>query len=479
MKILRSKLVLLSLLLFTFIIVVKANSIVSEVFLHPRDTLLESSQKDALESDLQKNNPSEDKSIDSTQVSDSELISEHNTRNNARISSIEDSDITDTVPQRKVNEYIRNLGLSGFPPQNQGVWIQTENSILAKHQESVLLPAASVTKVATTLAALVWLEPEYRFITKFLTNGVIESGVLQGDLIVAGSADPFFVWEEAIHVGNALNKIGISTILGDLIITGPFYMNWEENPQVSGSFLKSALDYETWSAEAFAQYQAMPPNTAKPQISITGDIRLSSLDKITEATLLVEHDSLPIVELLKKMNNYSNNAMAEMIANYIGGPDFIKKVVIDNTGIDQSEISLINGSGLGDQNLMSPRAACRIFLAIQTYLNSHSMNIADVLTVVGQDESILDSRVLPQGAVLKSGTLNNASVIAGALPTRDIGVVWFSVMNGGSNLNKFRTEQEFLLKSLSSQWGIPQDSLDIVSPDRSRYKNTSTIRTLG
>ena len=59
------------------------------------------------------------------------------------------------------------------------------------------MPAASLSKVAVTLAALETLGAEYQFVTQIGTNGSIQNGILQGDLIVEGSYDPFFVWEEA------------------------------------------------------------------------------------------------------------------------------------------------------------------------------------------------------------------------------------------------------------------------------------------
>jgi len=40
--------------------------------------------------------------------------------------------------------------------------------------------------------------------------------VLQGDLIITGSGDPFLVWEEVIALGNSLNQLGIKRVTGNL-----------------------------------------------------------------------------------------------------------------------------------------------------------------------------------------------------------------------------------------------------------------------
>lgn len=45
----------------------------------------------------------------------------------------------------------------------------------------------------------------YCFIICFYIDGFIYNGVLEGNLFVVGDYDFFFVWEEAIVVGNVLN----------------------------------------------------------------------------------------------------------------------------------------------------------------------------------------------------------------------------------------------------------------------------------
>jgi serine-type D-Ala-D-Ala carboxypeptidase/endopeptidase (penicillin-binding protein 4) len=67
---------------------------------------------------------------------------------------------------------------------------------------------------------------------------------------------------------------------------------------------------------------------------------------------------------------------------------------------------------------MSPRAVCGIFRAIKRLVQAQGMTIVDIFTVMGQDESVLDQRLLPRQAVSKSGTLDTVSALAGALPTQ-------------------------------------------------------------
>ena len=358
----------------------------------------------------------------------------------------------ETTTNTKIQQYLNSLTSQGFAQENQGIWIQSGNTLLANHQGTTPLPAASITKVATSLAALQKFGPEHQFITLISTNGTIKNGVLKGDLIIQGSEDPLFVWEEAIALGNALNQKGIKRVTGNLIIADKFYMNFELNPLKSGELLKEGLNSKIWSAEVSAQHQTLPLNTPKPQVQIDGTVKVLPAvpDRLQP---LVKHYSLPLAELIKKMNQYSNNLMADMLADTVGGAKVVAQQAAAAIGLPPAEIQLVNGSGLSEDNRISPRAACGLFLALERYLQPYNMTVADVLTVVGKDKGILSERPLPKLAVIKSGTLDNVSALGGALPTQKQQTVWFVIMNGGANVEVFRTQQEVLLKGFLSEWG--------------------------
>lgn len=344
----------------------------------------------------------------------------------------------------QVQSYINRLVALGGSRETHGVWIQSEGRLLGSHQGTSPLPSASVTKVATTLVALETFNPDHRFTTQIKYIGAIKNGVLQGDLIIQGGEDPFFVWEEAIEIGNLLASKGIKRISGNLAIVGKFYMNFESSPIVAGDFLKQGLNSDLWSGEAETQYRTLPANTPRPKITIDGEVKVLS-ESPYRAQLLIRHDSFPLAELLKKMNRYSNNLMADMFAESVGGAAMVAQQAAELAGVPKNEVQLVNGSGLGEANRMSPRAAVGMFLAIARYLKPYNMTVADVFTVVGKDEGILDERKLPKLAVIKSGSLDSVSTLAGALPTQKQGIVWFAIFNSGGDLQLLRSEQESLL----------------------------------
>lgn len=379
-----------------------------------------------------------------------------------------------------LEQYLQDLTATGVTETNQGIWIQSGYHLLADHQGTEPLPAASLTKVATSLAALKTWGPDHQFETLVSATGPIQNGVLQGDLVIQGNNDPFFVWEEAIALGNALNRLGLRQVTGNLIITGNFAMNYEVNPQVAGAFLKQALNSQQWSAEITAQHQTLPTGTPKPQVAIAGSVQVATLP-IPKQIALLRHQSLPLAQILKQMNIYSNNAMAEMLAASVGGEQVVAQLASQSAGFPRHEIQLINGSGLGPENRISPRAICAMFMAIEAYLRPRNMTIADLFPISGRDVGTLIDRTIPTTAVVKTGTLWNVSSLAGALPTRDRGLVWFAIINRGEDLDGLRHRQDGLLQNLVQKWGVSPTVAAAIAPSTATQRpdtsNSTSDRT--
>ncbi|MCY7320654.1 MAG: D-alanyl-D-alanine carboxypeptidase [Phormidesmis sp. CAN_BIN36] len=368
----------------------------------------------------------------------------------------------DRSAEQTMKQYLKQLVSEGLSETNQGIWLQSGAKLLANNQGTTPLPAASLTKVATTLAALETWGPDHQFETLITATGPIQNGVLQGDLVIQGGGDPLFDWEEAIALGHSLQKIGISRITGNLLIVDSFMMSFEDDRTQSGTLLKQALNSKTWDEDAKAEYEQLPKDTPRPAIEIKGSVKvLAKTALLPKQILLLRHRSLPLTDLLKRMNVHSQNQMSQMLADNLGGVQATIQKAATAAGVSPTEIQLVNGSGLSMNNRISPRAACAMFAAIDHYIHPRNLTIADLFPVSGWDhEGTLEDRDLPRAAVVKTGTLNEVSALAGVLPTRDRGFVWFAIINRGSNISNLRKQQEVFLKSLQQQWGtMPSSSL--------------------
>lgn len=367
----------------------------------------------------------------------------------------------DPTVEAIVENYLTRLAKLGYDPTRQGVWIQSEWAELGQNNPNIPLSAASLTKIATSIAALAKWGTEHRFETRFYTTGTLENGVISGDLIVEGGNDPLFVWEEAISVGNALNQLGIHQVKGNLVIITPFDMNFKEDPQKSGEFFQIALNSQRWTPAVTEAYQQLPPNTPRPQIVLQGIVQVTSY--LPEGSQLrLRHQSLTLAEILKQMNIYSNNAMAEQLAQAVGGAQVVAQTAAQVANFDPNEIQLINGSGLGVENQISPHAATQMLIALEEKLKGSSISVADIFPVAGRDkQGTMQWRGIPEGIAVKTGTLNQVSALAGVIPTRERGNVWFALINSGSGIERFRAEQDRFLQELGNHWQLlPQDNLN-------------------
>lgn len=364
------------------------------------------------------------------------------------------SNLPDSATETIIDQYLQGLSAKGAVVRHQGIWIQSGLAVMAKHQERIPLPAASLTKIATTLAALHKWGPSHQFETLVSATGPIKNGVLQGDLVIEGGGDPLFVWEEAIALGNSLNQMGIRRISGSLIITGDFSTNYEENPVVSGQLLRQGFNSKQWSRNFMYRYNLMPKGTAKPEIAIDKGVKVASFP-IPKKYLLIRHRSVSLAHILREMNIQSNNNMAEMLTKSLGGAEVRTQLAAKSADISPDELQLINGSGLGVENMISPHAACALLIAVDRFLQPYKLSVMDVFPVAGRDKGgTMYGRNIPLGTAIKTGTLRDVSALAGVVPTRDRGWVWFSIINRGADVYGFRQQQDELLQRLSKQWGV-------------------------
>lgn len=358
----------------------------------------------------------------------------------------------DAATAAAVQGYLQRLSAKGLIQGTQGVWMQSGMMPMVSHEGRVPMPGASLTKIATSLASLQTWGPTYQFETRLRAAGPIQHGVLQGDLVVEGGGDPLFVWEEAIALGNALNKMGITRINGNLVVTGHFWMNYETNPEVAGELLRQGMDASLWPPGVDKLYYKMPPRTPKPRVALAG--RVLAQKSVPAGHWLLKRRSLPLAEILKQMNIYSDNELAQLLADSMGGANVVKQQAAWAAGVPQAEIQLVNGSGLGEENRISPRAVCAMLQAIQRYLQATALTVADLFPVSGRDKGTLEHRHIPKGTVAKTGTLDSVIALAGVIPTQEQGLVWFTLINRGTDWDGLRAQQDVFLQQLVKQWGI-------------------------
>jgi serine-type D-Ala-D-Ala carboxypeptidase/endopeptidase (penicillin-binding protein 4) len=365
--------------------------------------------------------------------------------------------------KKSIEQYLQTLKIMGLDPQKQGIWLQTDSVNLINHQGQLPLPAASLTKTSTTLAALKTWGINKRFDTSIGITGKVQQGILAGDLVIQGAGDPLFVWEDAQALAATLNQMGIQQVNGNLVIIGNFAMNYQKDPQKAGELLKQGLSGaalpQNLLKEQLKDVNVIKVQAAKLavlgkfQVKIIGQVLLA--DQLPPAAgAIIRHRSLPLLDILREMNIYSNNEIAQMLADGVGGHAAVMRLAAQSAGFAAAEIQLTNGSGLGLTNQIAPHAVSQIFRTIHGFVQPLGLTVADLFPSSGLDPqgSMLD-RHLPAGTTVKTGTLNEVSALTGALPTRDRGLVWFTIINRGTKIAELRQQQDKLLQTLLGYWG--------------------------
>jgi D-alanyl-D-alanine carboxypeptidase/D-alanyl-D-alanine-endopeptidase (penicillin-binding protein 4) len=110
------------------------------------------------------------------------------------------------------------LQAANIPQSAIGAIVLRGDSTLLSHRAETSMQPASTMKLVTTIVALEQLGPAFRARTELRTSADLVNGVLKGDLILRGGADPDFDDRALQQMLQALRKQGIRKIDGDLIL---------------------------------------------------------------------------------------------------------------------------------------------------------------------------------------------------------------------------------------------------------------------
>jgi len=351
-------------------------------------------------------------------------------------------------------------------PGYSGILIESiDGGVVLETNANLAFNPASNVKLATAYAVLKTFGPDFRFLTGVYTDGAIDrtTGTLNGNIYVSGK-DPVFGYEHAVSIANELNRIGISSVNGDLIVTDNFAMNYSESAAVSGRTLFSTFDSSKRSPAATRSWLNYLANSGRagkvngvPNISFTGSSYVQSMP--SNLQLLFTHESATMRDILKATLCYSNNFLAERLGGMLGGPWAVARFVQLNADIDPSELSLQTSSGLGI-NRVTPNAMMKVLRALRSDLARYKMTFADIMPVAGIDKGTLEDRFdsdFSRGSLVgKTGTLGRTdggvSALAGEVNTQR-GRLLFVIFNQHGSVSRFRSFQNNFVSLVQGQFG--------------------------
>jgi D-alanyl-D-alanine carboxypeptidase/D-alanyl-D-alanine-endopeptidase (penicillin-binding protein 4) len=344
---------------------------------------------------------------------------------------------------------------------------------------------ASNTKLFTTSAALSRFGPEYRIVTKLLTDGRIDTdGVLHGSLYLQGGGDPalgvpsFYdrygggLGTNLLLLGSQLHAAGVDAVTGRLYaddsvfdqLRGVADSGYATSPYIGPL---SGLSFDSGYRGSISQGFASDPATlaaAKLDGALrAGGIRIRTgvARAVTPpgAEALASVRSPPMSQLVEATDVYSNNFFAEMLAKLLGahfggaGTTQAGTDVVERFARSQgSGIQAVDGSGLTRGNRASPAQVVGLLQAMRGTPVGDEF-IQD-LALAGHEGTVAD-RMHGTAAYgrcrTKTGTLTGVSALSGYCFNRDGKTMIFSIlMNSVSDLTLAHDEQDQIAGAVAS-----------------------------
>jgi D-alanyl-D-alanine carboxypeptidase/D-alanyl-D-alanine-endopeptidase (penicillin-binding protein 4) len=367
-----------------------------------------------------------------------------------------------------------------------GILVMTLDGKVVRENNSInaFNPASNV-KVSTAYAVLKTFGVNYRFPTGVWSDGVVDTAnaTLNGNLYITGK-DPAFQFENAVEIADALNKMGIRKINGDLIVSDRFLLGYGYSTQRSAEYLFSSMNAEKRSTSAANSWRNFINYSGKvnyyqpnPSVEFSGGLYIDAIP--SNAKLLFTHNSAPLKEIVKIMMCYSNNILAERLGDAVGGPYAVASIVIRDTRVAPNELYLQTSSGLGI-NRVTPRAQMELLKTLRAFLSQNKMNFGDIMPIVQSDPGTLEKRNnIARGTLVgKTGTLGQTdggvSSLSGEMRTKN-GVLLFVIFNQRGGVNGYRRYQDSFVNSIQNQFGGAVPLGYPIIPLSTRMANTQTI----
>ncbi len=351
---------------------------------------------------------------------------------------------------------------------------RTGDTLYSKNAGKLFMPASNM-KIITSAAALTLLGPEYTYKTTFLTNGEVRDSLLDGDLLVIGRGDPTVSDRMRVLATTVMDALadsvrahGIRQIGGSLARVGNAFpdsiygsgWSWDDLGEYYGAGVDELIFNEGMAPTklrplpdtvrdslysgpardpAKAYLDALKDALVRKGITVDAGVRDSILPTPIKMDTLFVLTSPPLRDILPALMKKSQNQIAEIMLRTIGleragvgTADTARKIVAQQLlawGVQPDGFMIRDGSGLSDNDLLTPETIVRVLDRIQR--DTAFASYYNAMPIAGVDGTI-DKRMKgtpAEGNVrAKTGTLTKARNLSGYVTTADGERLIFSVL---------------------------------------------------
>lgn len=332
------------------------------------------------------------------------------------------------------------------------------DSAIFKHNERQLMRPASTMKTITAITALDRLGGSYQFKTELCYTGRVDSTTLNGDVYCVGGFDPRFNRDDMQAFAEALHKMGVDTIRGNLYADcsmkdddrlGEGWCWDDDNPVLSPLVFQRKDIFMDKFLDAIH----------RAGITVVGNV--SEKRKPQDANCIVSRfhtiDQV-LMRMLKESDNLYAESMYYQIAASTGNRPAtakdaknIERQLITRLGLNASRYRLADGSGLSLYNYVSPELEVKFLRYAFDNQNIYN-HLLPALPIAGVDGTLkkrMHSQFTRGNVHAKTGTVEGIVSLCGYCTAANGHHLCFSIINQGvmhgSNGRSFQDKVCYIL----------------------------------
>lgn len=180
-------------------------------------------------------------------------------------------------------------------------------------------------------------------------------------------------------------------------------------------------------------------------IKVKGKAFLGSKEDYTQDFLLYTQVSAPLKEIVQKTNKRSVNLYADILLRHLGQGNAQEGVLsiknyLDKLGVDSSQTTLYDGSGLARANLTTCKTL--VFLLEKISAESYSQEFMDSLAIAGDSEDIgnmanrMKNTSAAGKALIKTGSIEGVRAHAGYVKDKKDRQIAFCIISNNFSISK-------------------------------------------
>jgi serine-type D-Ala-D-Ala carboxypeptidase/endopeptidase (penicillin-binding protein 4) len=364
----------------------------------------------------------------------------------------------------------REMGKAGPAAGAYVVDVGSGQELYSYNADVERLPA-SVEKLYTSSAALLRYGAEGRLSTTVMTDGVPdEEGRLAGNLVLRGGGDPTFDAADAGTLADRLVRAGLERIDGQVVGDESAFDAFRGPPSSKYAMTSdvgplSALAYNHGrTGKRHPYFQTSPARFAaqafekalrRRHVKVSGKARAGTAP--TGMTPLAHWDSPALADIVRSMNQPSDNYIAEMLVKALGadygtaGSTAAGAAVVRNA-VARFKIApkISDGSGLSRFDRTSPRQIVRLLSGMAGTEAAGAFDAS--LAVVGRNGTLykrMRGTAAQDNCHAKTGTLHDVSTLAGYCRTASGRRIAFAFLMNATTVWKAHPLQDHMTAALA------------------------------